>query len=106
MEFENQAAEKAGQPQQPAAQQNLQWKIKEQTSDGEMLFNIAAGRLQSTSLTQNMKIEVTANGQPVQQQKIDQKIDVTVAPSGEKKADDAKKPASSGEKAGKAEKSK
>jgi hypothetical protein len=99
MEFEGQAAVKEGQPQQPAAQQNMQMKIKDQTSDGEVLFNIPAGRLQSTSLKQNVTIEASVNGQPIQQ-KIDQKIDVTVTPAGEKKAE------SSGEKAAKAEKSK
>ena len=101
MEFENQAAAKEGQPQQPAAQQNVM-KIKEQTSDGEVLFNIPAGRLQSTSLKQNVTIEANANVN----MKIDQKIDVTVTPAGEKKADAAKKPQSSGEKAAKAEKAK
>ena len=99
MEFEGQAPVKEGQPQQPAAQQNMQMKIKDQTSDGEVLFNIPAGRLQSTSLKQNVTIEASVNGQPIQQ-KIDQKIDVTVTPAGEKKAE------SSGEKAAKAEKSK
>jgi hypothetical protein len=101
MEFENQAAAKEGQPQQPAAQQNVM-KIKEQTSDGEVLFNIPAGRLHSTSLKQNVTIEANANVN----MKIDQKIDVTVTPAGEKKADAAKKPESSGEKAAKAEKAK
>jgi|tagenome__1003787_1003787.scaffolds.fasta_scaffold20899817_2 hypothetical protein len=106
MEFDNQQpAAKEGQPQQPAAQQNMQMKIKEQTSDGEVLFNIPAGRLQSTTLKQNVTIEATVNGQ-TSQQKIDQKINVTVTPAGEKKAEAAKKPASSGEKAAKAEKTK
>src|SRR5712671_3502219 len=91
MEFENQAAAKEGQPQQPAAQQNVM-KIKEQTSDGEVLFNIPAGRLHSTSLKQNVTIEANANVN----MKIDQKIDVTVTPAGEKKADAAKKPEASG----------
>jgi len=76
----------------------MQMKIKDQSSDGEVLFNIAAGRLQSTSLKQNVTIEASVNGQPIQQ-KIDQKIDVTVTPAGAKKADAAKKPESSGEKA-------
>lgn len=98
MEFENQAAAKPGEPQQPAAQQNMQMKIKEQSSDGEVLFNIAAGRLQSTSLKQNVTIEASVNGQPIQQ-KIDQKIDVTVTPAGAKKENAAKKAESSGEKA-------
>jgi hypothetical protein len=102
MEFENQeAATKDGQPQQPAAQQNMQMKIKDQSSDGELLFNIAGGRLHSTSLKQNVTIEASVGGLPIQQ-KIDQKIDVTVTPAGEKKAEAAKKPESSGEKAAKA----
>jgi len=97
MEFENQAAAKDGQPQQPAAQQNAQMKIKDQTSDGKVLFNIPAGRLHSTSLNQNVTIEANANVN----MKIDQKIDVTVTPAGEKKADGAKKTESSGGKAAK-----
>jgi hypothetical protein len=104
MEFETEKpAAKDGQPQQPAAQQNMQMKIKDQSSDGEVLFNIPAGRLQSTSLKQNVTIEASVNGVPIQQ-KIDQKIDVTVTPSGEKKVEATKKPESSGEKAAKAEK--
>jgi hypothetical protein len=104
MEFDNQQpAAKEGQPQQPAAQQNVQMKIKDQTSAGEVLFDIGAGRLYSTLLKQNVTIEATVNGQTIQQ-KIDQKIDVTVTPAGEKKAEPAKKPESSGEKAAKAEK--
>jgi hypothetical protein len=102
MEFENKPeAAKEGQPQQPPQQQQMQMKIKEQTSDGEVLFNIPAGRLQSTTLKQNVTIEATVGGQPIQQ-KIDQKINVTVSPSGEKKATEAKKTESSGEKAEKA----
>jgi hypothetical protein len=104
MEFEKQAAEKEGQPKQPASQQGIQMKIKEQNSDGEVLFNVGAGRLQSTSLKHNVTTEASVGGQPIQQQKIEQKIDVTVTPAGEKKADEAKKPETSGkaEKAGKA----
>jgi hypothetical protein len=91
MEFEEQATPKEGEPQQPAPQQQMQMKIKDQTSDGEVLFNIAAGRLQSTSLNQIVTIEASVAGQAIQQ-KIDQKINVTVSPTGEKKADEAKKP--------------
>jgi hypothetical protein len=90
IEFENPPAEKAGQPKLPAARPNAQLKIKEQTSDGEMLFNIAAGRLQSTSLTHNLVVEANENGKPVQEQKFDQKINVTMTPAGEKKADNVK----------------
>jgi hypothetical protein len=98
MSFEKAAAPASGQPQQPPEQQSPQAKIKEQNSDGEVLFNISAGRLQSTSLNQHVTIEANAGGQPIEQ-KIDQKINVTVTPAGEKKADAAKKPEASGEKA-------
>jgi hypothetical protein len=102
MEFEKAAAPAKDQPQQPPEQQQPQPKIKEQTSDGEVLFNIVAGRLQSTSLQQHVKIEAISSGVPIEQ-KIDQKIDVTVTPAGEKKAAEAKKPEASGEKAKKTE---
>lgn len=106
MEFENKPPATAeGQPQQPPEQQQSQMKIKEQSSEGEVLFNIAAGRLQSTTLKQKVTIETSGGGQPVLE-KIDQKIDVTVSPAGEKKAAAAKKPESSGEKAETAEKTK
>jgi uncharacterized protein DUF6263 len=85
MDFENKAAAAEGQPQQPAPQQQMQMKIKDQSSDGEVLFNIAAGRLHSTTLKQNVTIEANVQGQAIQQ-KIDQKIDVTVTPAGEKKS--------------------
>ncbi|HEX3601627.1 MAG TPA: DUF6263 family protein [Lacipirellulaceae bacterium] len=99
MDFEKPAAT-AGQP-----AQQLSMKIADQSSDGEVLFNIAKGRLSSTNLQQKVSIDATVNGQSMQQ-KIDQKIDVKVTPSGEKKADDdakkttdeAKKPEASEEK--------
>jgi hypothetical protein len=99
MEFESKPAEaQPGQPQQPAPQQQLEMKIKDQSSDGEVLFNVAAGRLHSTSLKQNVTIEAKVGGQPIEQ-KIDQKIEVTVTPAGEKPAgEEVKKPESSGEK--------
>jgi hypothetical protein len=65
--------------------------IKEQSSDGEILFNIAAGRLHSTVLNQKVTIQANAAGQPVEQ-KINQKIDVTVSPAGEKKSTTESKP--------------
>jgi hypothetical protein len=65
--------------------------IKEQSSDGEVLFNIAAGRLHSTSLNQKVTIQANAGGQAIEQ-KIDQKIDVTVSPAGEKKPTAENKP--------------
>jgi hypothetical protein len=61
-------------------------KIAEQSSDGEILFNIDKGRLYSTTLAQKVTIDATVAGQTIQQ-KIDQKIDVKVTPAGEKKAE-------------------
>jgi Family of unknown function (DUF6263) len=108
MDFESKPADaqasQPDQPQQPAQQAQLQMKIKDQTSDGEVLFNIKAGRLHSTSLKQNVTIDASVQGKPIQQ-KIDQKIDVTVSPSGAKESSEPKK-AESGEKAEKAEKAK
>ncbi len=91
MEFDNQPnAAPAGQPQQPPQQQQMQMKIKDQSSSGEVLFDIHAGRLHSTTLTQNVAIDATVSGAAMQQ-KIGQKIEVTVTPAGEKKPDEAKK---------------
>ncbi len=97
MEFESKPAETAeGQPKPPAPQ--LSMKIAEQSSDGEVLFNIEKGRLYSTTLQQKVTIDATANGQ-VLQQKIDQKIDVKVTPASEKNPEEeAKKPEPSEEK--------
>jgi hypothetical protein len=39
----------------------MQMKIKDQSSAGEVLFNIEAGRLYSTLLKQNVTIEATVN---------------------------------------------
>ena len=91
MDFESKPAEAAeGQPKPPVPQ--LSMKIAEQSSDGEVLFNIEKGRLYSTTLQQKVTIDATVNGQTIQQ-KIDQKIDVKVTPAGEKKAEeDTKKP--------------
>lgn len=63
-----------------------QVKIAEQSSDGEILFNIAEGRLDSSKLEQHVTIEQGGG-----QTKIDQNIVVTVSPVGEEPA----KPASS-----------
>jgi hypothetical protein len=58
----------------------IQMKVSEQESGGEILFNIADGRLHSTKLDQKVTIDVTAFGQTMQQ-KIDQTIDVKVTPA-------------------------
>jgi hypothetical protein len=93
MDFESKPSEAPtpGEPQQPAPQQQVSMKIGEQSSDGEVLFNIEKGRLYSTTLQQKVTIDATVGGQAMQQ-KIDQKIDVKVVPAGEKKAEEAKKP--------------
>ena len=96
MDFESQPAEAAeGQPKPPAPQ--LSMKIAEQSSDGEVLFNIEKGRLHSTTLQQKVTIDATVNGQTLQQ-KIDQKIDVKVTPASDKQPEEeAKKPEASDE---------
>ena len=65
--------------------------IKDQSSSGEVLFNVDAGRLASTTL--NQKVTIEANG--AMTLKIDQKIDVKVTRAGEKKPEE--KPASGAE---------
>ena len=62
-------------------------KITEQDSDGEVLFNVEEGRLHSSTLKQNVTIDMTAGGQAMKQ-KIDQKIDVKVTPAGESGSSD------------------
>jgi hypothetical protein len=60
----------------------VQMKVSDQNSSGEILFDVAAGRLHSTKLEQNVTIDVTVGGQTIQQ-KIDQTIDVKVTPAAE-----------------------
>jgi hypothetical protein len=71
---------------QAAKPGKMAMKIAEQSSDGEVLFNIDKGRLYSTTLQQKVTIDASVAGQAIQQ-KIDQKIDVKVTPAGEKKAE-------------------
>lgn len=71
------------------AKPQLSMKIVDQSSDGEILFNVSKGRLSSTTLKQNVTIEAKVASQTIQQ-KIDQKIEVKVTPAGEKKAEEAK----------------
>jgi Family of unknown function (DUF6263) len=77
-------------PQAPK-QEKMAMKIAEQSSDGEVLFNIDKGRLYSTTLQQKVTIDASVAGQAVQQ-KIDQKIDVKVTSAGENKAAAETKP--------------
>src|SRR3954452_14397744 len=97
MRFEKKAdgAATPDQPQQPTAQQPVRVDVKDQSSSGEVLFNIKAGRLASTTLNQKVTIESSGGGAATTL-KIDQKINVKVTPAGEKKSDD--NPASGAEK--------
>jgi hypothetical protein len=65
----------------------VQMKVSEQESGGEILFNIQEGRLHSSKLDQKVTIDVSVGGQTMQQ-KIDQTIDVKVSPAGEAKSED------------------
>ena len=60
--------------------ETMQLKVTEQTSDGEVLFNQDAGRLDSTTLQQMTKIDMTIAGQTMQQQ-IDRSVEVQVSPT-------------------------
>jgi hypothetical protein len=62
-------------------QPGVSMKIGEQSSEGEMLFNLQDGRLHSSTLKQSMSLDITAGGQAMKQ-KIEQQMDVTVAPAG------------------------
>ncbi len=74
-----------------------QVKIAQQDSSGEALFNIAAGRLHSTTLTHKVVIDAGADPQKIQQT-IEQKIDVKVTPVDEKKPHEANQPETTGKK--------
>ncbi len=67
----------------------MQMKVNEQKSEGEILFNIDAGRLSSSTLKQDVAMDVTVAGQKLQQ-KLEQQIDVQVTPAGEKKEEATK----------------
>jgi len=94
MEIEN-PPEGTPAPGQPGPAAAVTSKIGEQSSEGEVLFNIEKGRLYSTVLQQKVTIDTSAGGQSMQQ-KIDQKIDVKVTPAGERK--DESKPETEAEK--------
>jgi hypothetical protein len=57
----------------------MEMKMKEQKTDGEVLFDLGAGRLESTSINQNMTVDIVAAGQTMPGT-IDQKIEVKVTP--------------------------
>ena len=80
-----------------------QAKTTEQSSDGEVLFDIGAGRLHSSSLKVHV-VMLGGSGAQAVEQTMDQTIDVTVTPSGEKKAEpkkaaETKKPEGTADKA-------
>jgi hypothetical protein len=60
--------------------QAVQVAIKDQTSEGETLFNVTDGRLSSAKLNQSITIEAMAAANKVTQ-KLDQKSNVTVRPA-------------------------
>lgn len=63
-----------------AGNPQMEMKMKEQKTNGEVLFNIEAGRLQSMSIDQDIILDIIAGGQTIPGT-IDQKIDVTVTPA-------------------------
>jgi hypothetical protein len=58
----------------------MKMEMKEQKTDGEVLFNIGAGRLHSISINQNIALEIAAAGQAMPGT-IDQKIELKVTPA-------------------------
>jgi hypothetical protein len=67
---------------QPAQAQQLNMKIADQSSEGEILFDPQAGRLHSSEMKQKFTLDMSAGGQAMKQ-KIDQTITVNVKPAGE-----------------------
>jgi len=61
--------------------QQMQLNMKDQSSDGEVLFNVSEGRLGTSTLNQNITMEAMVAGQTIVQ-KMDQKSSVTVKPTG------------------------
>jgi hypothetical protein len=57
----------------------MQMKVKDQNSDGEVLFNATQGRLGSISVKQDMALDISVAAQNLQQQ-IHQDIEVKVTP--------------------------
>jgi len=64
----------------------VQVKVTEQESEGEVLFNQDAGRLDSIKLQQMTKMDITVAGQALEQE-IDQQIEVKVTPAAEPAAE-------------------
>jgi hypothetical protein len=72
------------------APQGPKIKVVEQNSEGEVLFNIKAGRLHSMTVDNKLTVDTTAGGNPIQP-KIQQKIVLKLSPLADKKAEDSKK---------------
>ena len=66
----------------------MEMKVNDQKTDGEVLFDLKAGRLHSESITQTVALDMVAGGNKMPGT-IDQKIDVTVSPA-KAKAKEAK----------------
>jgi hypothetical protein len=63
-----------------AGKDGVATKVKEQNSSGEIIFDPAAGRLQSATLKRNVTMDVTVARQTVEQ-KVKQTIDVKLMPT-------------------------
>lgn len=62
-----------------AGNDKLKLTVKDQSSDGEVLFDVKAGRLKSSKLKQGVTMDVSVAGQTMQQ-KIDQTINISMTP--------------------------
>jgi hypothetical protein len=63
----------------------MEMKMKEQKTDGEVLFDLKAGKLHSISIDQNIAMDMVSQGQTMPGT-IDQNIEVTVSPSNDEPA--------------------
>ena len=61
----------------------MEMKMKDQKTDGEVLFDVEAGELHSMSINQNITLDMVAAGQTMPGT-IDQNIEVKVTPATEK----------------------
>jgi hypothetical protein len=73
------------------APQRASIKVVEQSSEGEVLFNVEAGRLHSMTVDNKVTVETSADDKPIQP-KIEQKIVLKLAPVDKKKSDEPKPP--------------
>jgi len=59
---------------------NVEMKVKDQKTDGEVLFDLKAGELHSLSINRNLTLDVVAMGQTMPGT-MDQNIEITVTPA-------------------------